>query len=47
MITDRPEEEEIVSMAVSKDETRVAAALGRISQGADETITCLIVYKLV
>jgi len=32
-------------MAVSHDYTRVAAALGKISQGADETITCLIVYE--
>lgn len=46
-IDDRPDEEEIISMAVSQDETRVAAALGRISHGADETITCLIVYEYV
>jgi len=46
-IEGRPEEEEIVSMTVSHDETRVAAALGKISYGADETITCLIIYEYI
>ena len=32
-------------MAVSRDEQRIAVALGKVEFGADETITCLIVYE--
>jgi len=32
-------------MAVSNDQTRIAVALGKVQYGADETITCFIVFE--
>lgn len=46
-ICGRPSNEEIISVDISQDETRFAVGLGTLAQGADETITCIIVYDIV
>lgn len=40
------EDEEVVSMELSKDDKRLGVAIGKRIEGDDETITCIIIFAL-
>ena len=40
------ESEQIISSAISHDDRRFAAGVGKVQHGADRTLTCIVFYEL-